>query len=477
VNLLFLQPLRIYKRWPMPEDFTGLISSVPTLAMAQLEGCLPGHRHVMVDGIAREYTLTELDRHAAQADVVLINAHSSIGALNAEANLKRIKERAPSLPVIMGGHHATLYDAEWIARGADYVVRHEGENTIRELIPALEARADVAGIAGLSWRGPDGTVRRNPDRPLEANLDDLPIPDWSLLEPRLYGLPLPGKGWATSVETSRGCSHRCTFCAASNMWFNQQRYKSAERVLEELRILHRLGYRKLWVVDDNFVDNVERDVQIYEGILREKLDLKWMCFIRSDSVSRHPDAIALAARAGMCFALVGFESNLVKMLKAFGKGTLGADYQRTSAILRRHQVFIGGFFIVGYLDETREETAQIFEGAERLADYPIVSIFEPRRGTVAYTRSETCGDLPTPDMFYHNTTHALPSLREGLMQQYRDFYRRYLVAPEQLRKMAFGTPTQRSFYRFLFAGMARSMASVSIDKLRNPWEMVLDIRQ
>ena len=133
-NILFLQPLRVYKRWPMPEDFTGLISSVPTLALAQLAGCLTGHRHDLVDGIAREYALRELDERAARADLVLINAHSSIGALNVEANLRRIKEKSPGKKVVLGGHHATLYDREWVARGADFVVRSEGEQTIAELL-------------------------------------------------------------------------------------------------------------------------------------------------------------------------------------------------------------------------------------------------------------------------------------------------------------------------------------------------------
>ena len=475
-SILFLQPLRIHKRWPMPEDFTGLISSVPTLALAQLAGCLPGHRRELVDGIAREYTLRELDASAARADLVLVNAHSSIGALNVEANLRRIKERSPDKAVVLGGHHATLYDREWVARGADYVVRHEGEDTIRELVAALAAGRGGEGIAGLTWRDASGAARRNPDRELAADLDRLPMPDWSLLEPKLYGLPLPGGGWATSVETSRGCGHRCAFCAASDMWRHRQRYKSPERVLDELKLLRGLGYRKLWVVDDNFGGDPGIAAAICEGIIRARLDLRWMCFLRADTASRHPELIALAARAGLRHALVGFESPLAGKLREFGKGGDGADYGQASAVLRRHGVFVGGFFIVGTHGETRRETAQVLAAAAELSDYPIVSIFEPRRGTEAFRRSTEQGDLPSADMFYHNTVHALPSLRAPLMRQYRAFYRNFLLAPRQLRQFAWGTPAQRSFYRFLFAGMARSLLSVTPAKLRQPWEMVLDIR-
>jgi hypothetical protein len=35
-KLLMLQPIRVYKRWPMPDDFTGLVLGSPTLAFAQM---------------------------------------------------------------------------------------------------------------------------------------------------------------------------------------------------------------------------------------------------------------------------------------------------------------------------------------------------------------------------------------------------------------------------------------------------------
>ena len=174
--------------------------------------------------------------------------------------------------------------------------------------------------------------------------------------------------------------------------------------------------------------------------------------------------------------MVGFESSLAKSLRGFAKGTDGSDYAATSAILRRNKIFIGGFFIVGCHGETRAQTAEVLAAAAELADYPIVSIFEPRRGTADFERIGRAEDLPSADMFYHNTTHALPSLREGLMRQYRAFYRGFLLHPRQLGQFAWGTPAQRSFYRFLFAGMARSLLNVTPAKLRRPWEMVLDIR-
>lgn len=473
-NILLLQPLRIYKRWPMPEDFTGLISSTPTLAFAQLAGALKEHQITYLDGIARDPKLAELTAKVAAADMVLINAHSSIGAMNVEANVRHIQMVDPAKVIILGGHHATLYDQEWLGRGAHFVVRGEGEVTIVELLAALEAGGPLDEVAGISWRGPDGRFHRNPDREQVADLDQLPLPDWTILDPGRYHLPLPIKGYATTVETSRGCGHGCQFCAASKMWRNRQRFKSAERVLEELRVLQRLGYRRLWFADDNFLADPERDNAIFEGILREGISLQFMAFMRADSVARNPDLVATAARAGLRNALVGFESPVQRILTRINKAASSDEQPRAAALLRRHGVFIGGFFMVGYLDETPEETAAVFRAAAELADFPIISIFEPRRGTPDFFRSVEQGEVCGGDQFYHNTVDAINSQKQ-VLGPYRRFYANFFRRPRTLRQLLIGTPAQRAFFRALYTNMARSVAGVTPNRAAHPWKMVQDI--
>ena len=53
------------------------------------------------------------------------------------------------------------------ARAIDFIVRGEGELTLRELLRALEAGATLSPIRGLSYRDADGFVR-NPDRAVDA---------------------------------------------------------------------------------------------------------------------------------------------------------------------------------------------------------------------------------------------------------------------------------------------------------------------
>lgn len=475
MRLLFLQPLRIYKRWPMPEDFTGLVGSVPTLAFPQLAGALPGHQFDHLDGLVRTWSLRELATRASRADAVLINAHSSIGSRNVEANLDFLNQRLPGKPIVIGGHHATMYEQEWLEKGAHFVVRHEGEETIRELVEALGRGGPYDGIAGLSWRSGSGRPVRNPDRPLVASLDRLPFPDWTVVDHSHYRLPFPVEGYAASLETSRGCSRRCSFCTTSHMWKGTHRFKSAERVLEELRALQRRGVGKLWISDDNFGVRPERDREIYEGVLKEKMRFNWACMIRADSIHKDPETIALSARAGFKMAFVGFESPVPRVMGEFRKEVDPDAHAETAQILRRNGVFVVGFFVVGYPGETEAETEAVFKAARKLSDYPIISIFEPRRGSDAYDRCAEHEDMPSDDMFYHNTVDFIPSQRH-LLKRYRKFFSRYLRHPGQLRKLTFGTPVQRTFYRFLYANMTRSVLTVSPAKVVNPWKMVKVLR-
>jgi len=475
MKLLCLQPLRIYKRWPMPEDFTGLVSSMPTLAFPQLAGALPGHEIRLMDGLAGEYALSDLSRNAGWAEAVLINAHSSVGALNVEANLAHIRKQFPGTPVILGGPHATVYDLEWIEKGADYVVRNEGERTISALIGALsrgDLPDDLAGLTCRTARGP----RRNPDRELVADIDDLPMPDWGLLDPALYHFPFPLAGYSTTIETSRGCEGRCSFCTTRAMWSGRHRFKSAQRVLEEFEILHKHGYRRFWIADDNFGANPERDVAIYEGLLRRNMTINFGAMIRADSIYGHPEVISLAARAGFRMAFVGMESRSQRLLGRVGKGIAGTSHDRVFDILRRNGVFAAGFFVVGHPDETDAEAEDTFTAATRVCDYPIISIFEPRKGTEDFDRCAASSDLPSSDMFYHNTVDFIPS-RRSLLARYRRFFARYLTHPRQLAKAAAGNPVQRAFFRHLYANMARSTLAVTPQRLAHPWRMVRDMKE
>ena len=101
------------------------------------------------------------------------------------ATWRRVRERIAA-PIIFGGVHPTLLPERVLRRDCvDFACQGDGEETIVEAAECLRVGRDLSGIAGLCVRGKDGTVRRNPLRPIPAQLDSLPFPDKDLFAPHL----------------------------------------------------------------------------------------------------------------------------------------------------------------------------------------------------------------------------------------------------------------------------------------------------
>ena len=75
----------------------------------------------------------------------------------------RIK-KSSDIPVVLGGAHVSFLPDEALEKGADYVVRGEGEHTFIELIKHLSSgEGELQDIAGLSFKDSKG-FHHNPDR-------------------------------------------------------------------------------------------------------------------------------------------------------------------------------------------------------------------------------------------------------------------------------------------------------------------------
>jgi len=151
-----------------------------------------------------------------------------------------VREKRPSVRIVLGGPSATFQATELLEKHAniDVVVRGEGEVTLRRLL-AVEG-SSFAGIRGITWRRDDGTIAVEPDRPVAKDLSELS-------SPLLAGSLVPPKQ-NLMFEFSRGCIYRCTYCA----WKTQGagvRYVPLARVRGELAWAVERGYEHAFVID------------------------------------------------------------------------------------------------------------------------------------------------------------------------------------------------------------------------------------
>jgi radical SAM superfamily enzyme YgiQ (UPF0313 family) len=111
-------------------------------------------------------------------------------------------------PLVVGGAGFSVMPGKLMARlGADYGIAGEGEKAFTALVHALDTptRQDgaLAAIGGLHWHR-DGRLVANSRHTAFLDMNALPVPDRSQVDPRYYSL-----GGIESVQTPRGCPLRC----------------------------------------------------------------------------------------------------------------------------------------------------------------------------------------------------------------------------------------------------------------------------
>ncbi len=150
-----------------------------------------------------------------------------------------------NIPIIAGGVFPTFSPEVLFSKeNVRMVCIGEGEHTLLEVCQRMAAGDDCSTIENL-WIKKDGRIIRNKLRKL-VDINELPIPDYSLFEPERFYRPMAGNIYQTiPIETNRGCLYSCTFCNSPSMaklyrhdgtgtFFRKKRMK---RIQQELKYL------------------------------------------------------------------------------------------------------------------------------------------------------------------------------------------------------------------------------------------------
>lgn len=266
---------------------------------------------------------------------------------------KFVRQNSPRTPIVWGGTHASMVPEQTVeSQYADIVVRGEGEMTLLELVNALEKDKPLNNIRGVTFKE-NGKVISNPNRDY-MNLNTIPIKlPYNLIKIDKYNI------YDFPIHTSRGCPHNCAFCY--NLIFNRRsfRYKTAERVLDEIEyILKNFPVTHLdinW--EDNFFVNKERVKRICEGIIERGLDFHWHSFCRVDYASKYDEAfLKLVEKSGCTMLSYGGESGSQEILDSvINKGITIEQILETTRKMSKTNMMQQISFMCGVPGETYED--------------------------------------------------------------------------------------------------------------------------
>jgi radical SAM superfamily enzyme YgiQ (UPF0313 family) len=420
-------------------SFAGGGSSAPSLgilmlaAMARQEGCAC----TVVDASALALTEPELlERLAAVRPDILCLSSTTLAIFNANAFAESAKRRLPALTVVVGGPHVTAAPLETMERfpAFDIAVVGEGEQTLVELLRALQAAQPLAAVPGLVTReGND--LRATGRRPFIADLDSLPSPAWDLLEgfPERY-LPAPFKVQklpAATLVTSRGCPNTCIFCDRSVFGTSCHAY-SADYVVRQILDLHRrYGIREFSFEDDTFITFKARLKEICERLIDLKLNISWTCLGRVNHVT--PENLKLMRQAGCWQISFGIESGSQEILALINKRVTLDQVRQAVNMSREAGIRTKGFFILGHPGETRKTLKMTIDFALELPlDDISVCLMTPFPGTELYARAAEFGEFD-PDWGNMNLLNVvfIPHglTRDDLAMAQKELIRRFYFRP------------------------------------------------
>ena len=324
MRILLVQPEYNYPRGYVETPSVALLL-LGTLARER------GHKvkilHLEVDKVAIG---EEIESYGPDVLGITVNTFQVRSARLIAQEARRVSK---NIKVIVGGPHAGYWDGE-----ADDVVVGEGESRWLDIL-GEKASFDT--------------------------LDDIPIPAYSLVSlSKFCGVAPVRTGPSVAIMASRGCSFGCTFCNTPVFWGRKVRYRSPDHVLSEIeRLRYNHGVKEVFFQDDTFNLNHEWAKQVFEGIIKKRLNKSMGFKITSRANERlvTTEFLDLARRAGVWNIFYGVESGSPVMLDRMKKGVTVAEIKRAIRMTHEAGIETQCSFIVGLPGETWDTLRETVE--------------------------------------------------------------------------------------------------------------------
>ena len=419
MHVCLINPPRIQpKAWGKPNVF-------PPISLASVAAVLEKkHKVCIIDAPTEGWkNLLEMDETKYRVGLSAATIGERIGQWNPDVVVVEIpfsgwsktafevastaKTVNKNIMVVLIGQHPSARPQDCLLNpDVDFVVVGEPENTVSELVDALEVgKQDFKGIDGLGFRM-NGEPVLTSKRAVIEDLDSLPFPARHLLPMKVYyeavkENPLRGeirKPW-TIVITSRGCPYNCVFCSNCVVWGKRWRARSPKNVVDELEhVVKTFGVKQIDFSDDNMTLDKKRMAEICDLIVQRDLRIEWFTpnGIRADTLDE--PLLRKMKNAGCKKILIAPESGVQRVVyDVIGKDLDLRKVEEAVVACKKVGIKVGCFFVMGLIGETKadiEETIRFAYKLKRLgADSFIFSIAMPLYGTAFYEQAKDGGFL------------------------------------------------------------------------------------
>ena len=267
---------------------------------------------------------------------------------------RMVRELSPGSTIVVGGHVTAIPGIEHMI-DADQIVRGDGISWMRRFL----------------GEDPDAPIR-HPDIV-------------SGFGTRTMGIKLPGRtgGTAATIIPSVGCPMGCNFCTTSAFFGGKGKFLNFYETGEELfRVMcemeARLKVQSFFVMDENFLLNRKRAMELLELMKREQKPWAFYVFSSANAIRKY--TMKELVELGISWIWMGLESPKSSYSKLNGADTVKLTHE-----LREHGIKLLGSTIVGLEHHTPENIRQEIEHAvSHETDFHQFMLYTPVPGTPLY---------------------------------------------------------------------------------------------
>lgn len=416
----------------------------PPLGLAWIASVLEdrGHDVKIVDSPTLGLSIRDFIKivESWSPDVVgLSSLTPTIGLAYKAAKAVKVVDR--DVKVVMGGVHATFMWREVLEEcpHVDYVVLGEGEETMSQLVEALEKGAKPKDVPGIALRNEGGgAVMTGPW--MLVDLERLPPPARHLLPMDRYTVfDKPVK--VVHIMASRGCPYGCIFCATSYYFGRRVRFRRVEQVLDEMaECIDKYKSKTFAFTDDELTISKRWFDSFLKGLKGRGLDIQWTCGSRVDSVDEK--LLARMFSSGCTTIYFGVESGSQETIDKIGKRIDLRQAEKVFEAIRKMGGSAVATFILGFPWETVDDMKKTIKFALKLdPDYAQFTYATPYPGTPLYEMAKKHDLIVDHDWSHYTTVRpvmrgfhfSLEDVEALFKEAYTKFYVRLKFLARQIR--------------------------------------------
>lgn len=237
--------------------------------------------------------------------------------------IKEIKDSKYNGHITMGGYGPTIEFEQFIKLNIDSIVIGEGEITLCNLANAIDHKENWKEIKGIAYKDLyNNFIKNTSNKP--PDLNEIPYPSRDILDEfnKLLGKYLINP----SIQGSRGCYMRCSFCSTPKFIKIQggesYRLRSIKNIVDEIELLHNLGYNNFDFIDDNFLpvkyeNALSRAIELKNELQDRDMKITFFLEFRLENITM--EILDILKNAGLRRLFIGIESFNEDDLKLYNR--------------------------------------------------------------------------------------------------------------------------------------------------------------